>query len=361
MTITYVNGKFLAQRLTGVQRAAREWLSAVDRLLCAEPSANERWVVLHPPQARAPALRAIETRSVGRPGMPLHWWEQWTLPRAARAGLLLNLAGSAPWFGGRQIATLHDAAVWDQPQAYTWVFRLWYRALFRRLGRGAVRLLTVSEFSRSRLAVRLGLPPQRISVLRNGANHLAALREDADLLDRLGLSGRPFLLAVASANPSKNLARLVAAYAQAGLSGRADLVLVGGTNGQVFASAALPAVKGVRSLGPLDDAGLKALYGGAVALVQPSLYEGFGLPPLEAMACGCAVAAARAAALPEVCGEAATYFDPLSEQDMALAMRRLVQDEGLREGLRRAGRARAATFSWDAAARQLREEVRCAA
>jgi glycosyltransferase involved in cell wall biosynthesis len=238
---------------------------------------------------------------------------------------------------------------------------VWYRALFRHLGRRALRVLTVSEFSRSRLAARLGVPAQRIAVLPNGADHLESLAEDPGLAARAGLAGQPFLMAVGSASPSKNLPRLVKAFARSGLSGRVLLVVIGGTNAEVFASEDLPTVEGVRYLGPIDDAGLKALYGQALALVQPSLYEGFGLPPLEAMACGCAVAAAKAAALPEVCGDAAIYFDPLSEQDIADAMQRLAEDESLRSSLRCAGRARAARFSWHAAARQLRELVRCAA
>jgi glycosyltransferase involved in cell wall biosynthesis len=222
-------------------------------------------------------------------------------------------------------------------------------------------LLTVSAFSRQRLAACVGQAQQRFAVIPNGAGHLDAIGADADVLgDTEPIDGR-FLLAVASANPSKNLARLVEAFGRLDPSQGLRLVIVGGSNSRVFANAGLPAIEGVLRLGAVDDAGLKALYGRALALVVPSLYEGFGLPPLEAMACGCPVAVARAAALPEVCGDAALYFDPLSVQDIAVALQRLADDERLRDTLRQAGRARAAAFTWRAAGQRLRDEMRDAA
>ena len=358
MRTIFVNGKFLLQRGTGVQRAAREWLNAVDRLLAEEPAPHERWEVLHPPGAQLPPWRCIEARPVGRAGGSLLWWEQWSLPRAARAGMLLNLAGSAPWWAQHQVATFHDAAVWDQPHAYTWLFRVWYRALFRHLAQHASRLLTVSTYSRQRLAACVGQLERRFAVIPNGADHLDAVGADMGVLgDVEPIDGR-FLLAVASINPSKNLARLVEAFGRLDPSQGLRLVIVGGGNSRIFADANLPAIEGVVRLGAVDDAALKALYCHALALVVPSLYEGFGLPPLEAMACGCPVAVARAAALPEVCGDAALYFDPLSVGDIAAALQRMADDGRLRDALRQAGRTRAAAFTWRAAGQRLRGEMR---
>lgn len=357
MRTIFVNGKFLLQRRTGVQRAALEWLNAIDRQLGEEPATPERWVVLHPPGAQAPRWQCIKTRPIGPATGSLHWWEQCFLPLAARTGLLVSLAGSAPWWASRQVATLHDAAVWDQPLAYTWAFRTWYRALFRHLGRRASRLLTVSAFSRDRLAACLGQPPQRFTVIGNGAEHLSALGPGVGTPGGVAPMPHRFVLAVASANPSKNLARLVDAFGRMRRTDGLRLVIVGGGNERVFADAGLPAIDGVLRLGAVDDAALKALYGRALGLIVPSLYEGFGLPPLEAMSCGCPVAAARAAALPEVCGDAALYFDPLSVDDIAAALGRLVSDGRLREDLRRAGLRRAAEFTWAEAGCRLRAVV----
>lgn len=358
MSRVYVNGKFLAQRGTGVQRSARQWLDAVDAHLAARGSDSPVWTVLHPPGAKPPDWKSLVPRAVGRAGSPLHAWEQWTLPRAARDGLLLSLSGSAPWWARRQVATLHDAAVFDHPQAYTRPFRLWYRGLFRHLARGPGVLLTVSTFSRHRLAANLGKPPDRFDLVPNGSGHLDAVDADDRVLGELNLGDAPFLLVVASANPTKNLARLATAFDRLAIQlPTLHLVVVGGHNDQVFAGAVPPGGPRVHQAGPVDDARLKALYQRALATVVPSVYEGFGLTALEAMACGCPVIAARAAALPEVCGDAAFYADPLSVDDMADAMTRVVGDAALQETLRAAGPRQAARFSWLAAGARLLDLV----
>jgi len=142
-------------------------------------------------------------------------------------------------------------------------------------------------------------------------------------------------------------------------------VVVGGSNQSVFAAGPplAPATGSARVVhaGCLSDAELKALYQQALGLVFPSLYEGFGLPPLEAMACGCPVVAAHAGALPEVCGEAALYVDPTSTTSIEAALLRLATEPAERERLRAAGLARAATFTWRRSAGQLLSEVGAAA
>jgi glycosyltransferase involved in cell wall biosynthesis len=347
----YLNGKFSAQPLTGVQRVAREIVRALDDLAPASAS------LLLPAAGRAPALRHLQASRVGSAGLPLHVWEQVALPWATRDGWLLNLAGAAPALAQRQICVIHDAAVFDHPEAYRPAFVRWYRFLFRWLARHGAQLLTVSAFSQQRLAAALGVDASRIAVVPNGADHLDQVRPEVACLERLGLERGRFLLAVGSANPTKNLPRLVRAYARSGLAQGVKLVLAGGTRPQVFAATDEADAPGVLHVGVLGDAQLKALYGAALGLVFPSLYEGFGLPPLEAMACGCPVAAAKAASLPEVCGDAALYFDPRAEDDIADALSRLQADAPLRERLRAAGRERAAAFTWRASAARLLQLV----
>lgn len=344
MTTIYLNGKFTAQRTTGVQRVASHLVQALDAQVTGH------WVLLCPPGAELPRLQRIEVHTTGWVGMPLHLWEQLVLPVAARGGLLVNLAGAAPAFARRQACLLHDAAVFDHPEAYTRTFVAWYRWLFRRLAAHATRLLTVSDYSRERLALHLGLPAARIGFVPNGADHLDDVVPDADVLQSLGLHEVRYLLAVASANPTKNLAALIAAFARLPADPALRLVIVGGRNERVFTDATLADPPGVLRTGPQSDAQLKALYAGATALVFPSLYEGFGLPPLEAMACGCPVAAARAAAIPEVCGDAVLYFDPLSVDAISQALCQMLTDAPLRERLREVGQARAEAFRWQASA-----------
>jgi glycosyltransferase involved in cell wall biosynthesis len=336
----YVNGKFAAQRTTGVQRVARELLRALD-----ERVPTGRWTLLCPPQADPPPLRRIALRVVGAARWPLHAWEQWTLPRAARDGLLVNLAGPAPAFARWQCALLHDAAVFDHPEAYTPAFRGWYRWLFRHLARRGDTLLTISEFSRGRLAAALQVPPSRFESLPLGADHLQRVPPDEAVLDAVGLRGRRFVLVVGSANPTKNLGALVAAWASLHAAD-ARLAIAGGANAGVFARGEAADPPGVVRLGPVDDAALVALYRHALALVFPSRYEGFGLPPLEAMGFGCPVLAARTAAIPEACGDAVQYLDGIEAASIADGLRQLLDDEGLRRRLQHDGPVQAARWRW---------------
>lgn len=350
----YLNGKFCAQRTTGVQRVAAELVRALDAQV------TDRWVLLCPPGARLPALRRIEVRTVGPAGLPPAAWEQAVLPWAARDGVLVNLAGAGSAWARRQASLLHDAAVFDHPQAYTRTFGAWYRWLFRRLARRAAVLMTVSEFSRDRLALHLGVPTSRLAVLPEGADHLDRVVADVGVLDTHGLRGSRFLLAVGSANPTKNHAALLEAFARLPRDGGVRLVIAGGRNERVFAADPPADPPGVLRIGAVDDAALKALYGHALGLVFPSLYEGFGLPPLEAMRCGCPVAVARTGPMPQVCGEAALYFDPHDVDDIAAAMARLCGDDGLREALRAAGARHAARWRWSDGAAALQAALHAA-
>ena len=359
MRTIFLNGKFTAQRTTGVQRAAGCIVGALDRLLEADVAARSvQWVLLCPPGGAMPVLRHIKCHVVGLRRTSLHVWEQVCLPWASRGGLLVSLAGSAPLLKRRQVCTFHDAAVFDVPEAHTRVFGAWYRFLFRRIGRRAALLLTVSAFSRDRLVARVGIAPERVAILQESGEHMLPIEAHAGTLQRLGLRVGGYFVAVGSANPAKNFVALLKAVA--GLPARFDgrLVVIGGVNRGVFAAGDAP-VAGDRIVqaGAVSDAELKALYQSALALVFPSVYEGFGLPPLEAMACACPVAASNAASIPQVCGDAALYFDPHAVDAIGAAMMRLHDESALRDELRRRGAQRVKAFSWEAAARVLVERV----
>lgn len=361
MTI-YLNGKFACQHMTGVQRTATNLLRALDRLLAeqAEPD-DEPWVLVCPPGAVVPPLRHVQVRVAGRAGWPLSLWEQVVLPWVARGSRLVNLAGSAPALACDQVCMLHDAAVYDRPQAYTRLFRTWYRWLFRHLSRRAQLLLTVSSFSRDRLTQRLGLQHQDLMVVPNGGDHLQQVVSDDSVLARFGLEEQAYTLVVGSANPNKNVAAVEAVFRRLPDDVNLRLVVVGGLNRRVFAqhdATPFQHQEGrILRLGPITDAELKALYRHAVTLVFPSLYEGFGLPALEAMSCGCPVIASRAGAIPEVCDDAALYFDPRSQDELHAALMRMLLDGHLRERLRSAGQRRALRFAWQDSAQALLNQL----
>ncbi|MCS6853849.1 MAG: glycosyltransferase family 4 protein [Elioraea sp.] len=351
-----VNGRFLVQAVTGVQRVARELVAAADLL-----AAEGRWPatrLVAPPGARLPALRTMAAGTTG----PLFGqaWEQVVLPVATGGGWLLNLGNTAPLAAGaRQTVLIHDAGAFDTPGSYSMAFRTWYRLLQRTLARFGARIVTVSNFSRGRIAAALRLDPATIPVIPEGAEHI--LREPADLsvLARNELVPGRYVLAVGTGAQHKNLSLLAAArglLAERGLA----LAVAGRADPSVFRRAG--ALEGAISLGRVTDGELRALYEHAAALLFPSRYEGFGLPPLEAMACGCPVIAGAAGAVPEIVGEDAILFPPDDARALVTALDRLIGDPDLARRLREGGRRRAARFTWRAAAEALRdtlpEEVR---
>jgi glycosyltransferase involved in cell wall biosynthesis len=353
MTPLVVNGRFLTQAMTGVQRYATEITRALDALSGEGRAPPMR--VLAPPGAAAPWLSHIPLETVGSLGG--QGWEQMALPRAARGAMLVSLGNTGPILAGaRQAVVIHDAGAFDTPESYSLAFRTWYRALQRLLARRGARIVTVSAFSRARIAASLSLPEASIAVTSEGGEH--ALREppDASVLSRNGLAPRRFALAVGTRAAHKNLAALGAGAELLAARGMA-LAAAGASDPAVFRPAAGAAGRGAIALGRVSDAELRALYEAALCLVFPSRYEGFGLPPVEAMAAGCPVVAARAGAVPEVCGDAALWFDPEAPSSLPAALARLIDEPGLAEALREAGRARAARFTWRAAAERLLDAV----
>ena len=346
----FINGRFLAQPVTGVQRYAREVVKALDALLREEVvDAGGAEVTLLMPRdgVDVPPLSRIRVRRAGR--LVGHAWEQLELPHLSRGGVLLNLCNTAPLARRKQVVTLHDAAIYRVPAAYTRAFRAWYRVLWAGLARTASTILTVSYFSRRELADCLGIDRSRIGVVEEAGDHILAVAPDPAVLDRHGLRARPFVLAVSTANPTKNFGAVVRAIEHLGDTDF-DFVVAGGVDPRVFARAAAPLPAAVKRVGYVSDGELRALYEHAACFVHPSRYEGFGLPPLEAMCCGCPVIAAEAASIPEVCGDAALYFDPASPADLAGKLAALMSDAAERAALAARGRARAARFSWRRAA-----------
>jgi glycosyltransferase involved in cell wall biosynthesis len=342
-----INGRFLGQRVTGVQRYARETLACLDALVGQGAAAFARWQVAVPAGTASPGLAHIPVVTVGhRQG---HAWEQMDLAWHARHALLLGFGFTGPALLRRQIITIHDGAVLRMPQAYRWTFRLWYRALVGWVARRAPLVLGVSAFAAAEAQACFHVPPARLRTTTEGWQHLQRIKADDTILGRHDLRHRPFVLAVSSATPNKNFAAIGTALARLG-SDAPLCVVAGGTDGAIFAQAVAQSPR-LLPVGYVSDGELKALYEHAACFVFPSFYEGFGIPPLEAMASGCAVLASTAPAVREVCGDAALYFDPHQPAELAERLREFFADPALRARLVQRGRARAAHYSWEAGAR----------
>jgi glycosyltransferase involved in cell wall biosynthesis len=349
MTGVAINGRYLTQGMTGVQRFATEIVAAADALAARGDWPAAR--VLHPAGARDAGLRAFRAEALGRRSGQA--WEQIDLPRALAGDVLVNLGNTGPVLvGAQQAVVIHDAGAFDTPESYSFAFRSWYRLLQKRLARGGATILTVSEFSRGRIAAALGIEAWRIGVLLEGGEHVLRIQADGAVLAKHGLAPARYALVVGNPAAHKNLSALTAAADVLGQHGL-TLAVAGAADPAVFRAGGGVAAEAGRVLGRVSDAELRALYENALCLIFPSRYEGFGLPPLEAMVCGCPVVAAQAGAVPEVCGEAALWFDPDQPATLRDALLRLVEEDGLRESMRDAGLARAGRFTWDAAARAL--------
>ena len=354
----FINGRFLSQTMTGVQRSALETVRALDRLAASRDPGflGLEAEVLTPPGARAlSGLTRIPVRRVGSAAG--HLWEQVELPWYARTGILVSLANAAPLWTRQQCVTLHDASVFAVPEAYSPAYLAWYRFLMPGLGRRARCIVTDSVFSREELVRRVGIREDKIRVVPLGAEHILAAPCDGRVIAKHQLGDKPFILAVSSQSPHKNLGALGQA-AQLLDPEAFAIVVAGGSNDRVFESIEASWPAQVKCLGYVTDAELRALYSQAACLVYPSLYEGFGLPPLEAMMCGCPVVASRAASLPEVCGDAAVYCDPHDPADIARRIEEVMSNEALRVGMKSRGYQRAREFTWDRCARRLADIVR---
>lgn len=341
----YINGRFLSQRLTGVQRFARETLHAMDSLAAEGRIAPipDRAEVLVPRGTEVPTLRYFRAREVGV--LQGHAWEQLELPWAARDGFLVGFGATGPLAKRNQVVTVHDAAIYAVPTAYTRAFRVWYQVAIHCLLRLTPQTVTVSEFSKRELCKYFRVASHRINVTSEGKEHILRLPSDESILLKHDLVPKGYFLAVGSMSAHKNFDIIPRA-----LERLQDLthpvVIVGGGDDSVFGSSQQSSHSQVKRLGYVSDAELGTLLGHALAYIHPSKYEGFGLPPLEAMALGCPVIAARAAAVPEVTGDAALYFDPDDADELASQLRRLADNPTLVMELSNAGLARSQQFSW---------------
>ncbi len=352
----YLNGRFFSQAITGVQRFATEVTASIDRLV--EQGNWPESIVLTPRStgfvaasaSRSP-FRHLRLSQVGRTRG--HFWEQAELPVASRRGILVNLGNTAPVLSGsRQVVVIHDAGVFDTPESYSLRFRMWYKMLQRRLVDAGAHVVTVSKFARSRISECLGVDPEAIPVIYEGGDHILQAPAEMDVLRRHSLSPGRFVLMVGARAAHKNvdaIRGLMPLLEQRGMV----VAVAGATDPSAVFHPGSSGCQIGRSVGRVSDPELRALYEAATCLLFPSRYEGFGLPPVEAMACGCPVLASGNGAVREICGDAALYFSANQPGSLIEALSRLLDDEKVAADLRARGAARSANFRWDASARAL--------
>ena len=359
----YINGRFLTQPMTGVERYAYNICKAMARL-------QQPFTIVCP---KAPIHQDYDVSDLSIVHYGIgnsHFWEQCVLPFffiGKKDYLVLSFTGLGSILIRHKVMTVHDLSFLQNPSWYSRAYYWYYRFMTPLAVKTSQHILTVSEFSKSEiLRFYPFLKAEKISVVYNAIDRQLFKPQTSDLrpqtLDLSPQTSDPFVLCVSSIDPRKNFARLIEACQ--GLTG-AKLYIVGKYNRVFSQQMALDTTPDhIQFLGRVSDEKLVRLYNQAACFVFPSLYEGFGLPPLEAMACGCPVLVSDIPVEREVCGDAAHYFNPLDPNNILHTITQYLNNaDVIKEKMRQKGFENITRFSWEKSAQALmkivNEETNC--
>ncbi len=322
MNPIFVNLRCMQRRLTGVQRYTQETTSRL----------KLPWKGLSP------------RHTLGHVAGPL--WDQVILPVKAKSGLLWSPANTGPIMHPQHIVTIHDLAVLKKEPWFSQAFQQYYSFVIPKLVQNAKYIITDSNFIRSEILSKFDVEENRVEVCPCGVDGKFFVESTPN-------TDKPYLLTVSSMDPRKNLPRLFHAWEK--VHHRfpdLELRVVGG-NSSIFKGIDFSRVKGsnIQFLGNISDAALLDQYRAATAFLYPSLYEGFGLPVIEAMAAGLPVLTSENSSMSEVTGKCAILVDPFSEESIIAGIIHLVESTNLRLSLSISGKEIAHEFSWDRTAR----------
>lgn len=333
-----INGKFLTQQMTGVQRVAfnfsqelKQKFSQVTIYSPMDIFQKDMANILHPTTNYTPKPYNI-------------FWEQGYLPKVLKTNdILLNFANTAPlWNLKKQGVMIHDLAFLRHPQWFSKAFSLYYRMIIPYIVKKSAFIMTVSEFSKQEILSFFNIPEQKIIVLPLWLNNIF----QEEISQPLVINRESFILSVASLDPRKNYSTLLHNFS--GLNNSSISLYAVGGNSKIFAED--PELNRYRQksnisfLGRCNDLELKAFYQKAMFYCSLSLYEGFGLPLIEAMACGCPLLLSDIPAYRETAGDAAIFVDPNNPEEIQEKMNLLINDSQLRKELSQRGKKRVRDF-----------------
>lgn len=331
----YINARFLSQKITGVQRFAVEVSRELKKIYGEEVILLAPHNVIYPDIVKELGVRIIGKRTG-------YGWEQMELPEYLKEKgrpLLLNLCNLGPLNYPNSAVVVHDIAWKRFPESYSAAFVRTYRFLLPKLCRRANHVFTVSEFSKKEICTEFSLPQDKVSVVYSAVTSVFRHVEDE------ALRGENYILTVSSMKANKNFGFVVKNFDR--IAARVPglkLYIIGDLESKSFSKVNLKELRSnpsVRLLGRVSDEDLVRYYSNARAFVFPSLFEGFGLPVLEAQACGCPVVSSNTSSLPEVLGDSAVFFDPLNDDDF---VEKVVSS--LDKPLKSKAAANLARFSW---------------
>lgn len=340
-----INGRFLDRPITGTERFAREVVRGIAQLIDEQHQSVSGMTIeiARPPSDNPPFLPGIAEHRFGR--RRGQWWEQVDLPRHARGAVILNLCNMAPLAHGRNVVCVLDAHPWLIPENFSWKFRRWYDLMIPRVIARSRRWTTISNYCAQQLCdLRIARrPPDRITYCAADNLEEVAATDQPSTASAM-LPSQPYVLSLGSRSKNKNI-DLVIAMADRLAPFGIRTVVAGGSASRVFGAQGI-AAPAVVETGRISDDDLVALYRNALAFVFPSFFEGFGIPPIEAMKLDCPVVASNTSAMPEVLGDAAILLDPTSVDAWVDAVRRIHDDDLHRNTLIGKGREHADRYHW---------------
>ena len=356
-----INGRFLVAKRTGVQRAA---FNLIKTLVKVDVN-NEYYLFTGEKEQDKPEwaqdnVKVIPSRLREGEALRNHFWEQVTLPFLAkkfRVDILHSPANLAPLFyRGASIVHIHDLCFVVNPQWYSYSFHTAYNFLIPRLAKRASRIITNSNNSRNDLLQFCKLEPNKLALIYWAVDSIFSAPSLSP--SSINLPPNDYILYVGSLEPRKNIGILIDAYEKLRIACpklETNLVIIGADN-PLFANLRLRDSlfkKDILFKGFVSDKDLREYYKNASVVAYPSLYEGFGLPPLEAMAAGVPVVTSNNSSLPEVVGDAAIMVNPYCSDELSNAIHRVISDKNLQTELRSKGRKRAKMFNWHRVAREV--------
>lgn len=329
-----VNGRFLTHKMDGISRFSYE--------LCRQLKINGvRFKIVVPKWVELVDEQGFEVIRYGK--LKSHFWEQIDLYRFLKKNdspILINLSGLGPLFYKNQIITIHDLSFFANPRWFSRAYTWFYKLATPIVAQSAKKIITVSEFSKSEIIKYLNVDRSKITVIHNAvANELV----DKNLAEKF--IEEKYVLAVSSIDPRKNLQRLLNVFAEPELQNM-KLVLVG-KKAEHFNVKLKQLSQNVVFTGYVSDEDLKKLYKNSELFIYPSLYEGFGIPPLEAMSNNSAVILSNIPSLKEIFGDAADYVDPYNESEIKQVLLRCLSSNNIRDTLKQKGMNKSTEYSWE--------------
>ncbi|WP_294307061.1 glycosyltransferase family 1 protein [uncultured Chryseobacterium sp.] len=349
-----VNARFLTQSITGVQRFAVELSKRLKEQWDSEIEfVSPRDIINYE------IAEELNAKRIGY--FSGHLWEQIDLPiyLKKRNGFLINLCNTAPFFYKNQIVTHHDITYIKYPKSFSKKFIVFYKLIVPLMLINSRKIITVSKFSRNEISDYYGIPREKFTIIYNGVDKKKFTTGKKD-----NSSERKYILAVSSQNFHKNFHGLIQAFQNIkDYLSEVDLLIVGSSNSKSFNNldlniSNLEEQRRIHFLGRVDDEELVQLYQNTWLFIFPSLYEGFGIPPLEAQACGSPVIVSDIASMPEVLGDSVLYFDPFTDSDLENKILLFYNNITLREKLIKKGIENIEKFSWEKSAETLCKMIR---